>query len=156
MRTHRATRTALHQQIRTFAKSLNNDSFAHPLIFGGLWCRFCVMSAKKSAILTWLKSFYYWYGSEMASTTKTQPAHTTNQDPTPCSFALSLSMGTRSLAPPNHGATALQCHTQVTSHQGCARCHCFARLGDKIRDNEKKRQGGCLGLRWPPIDVGIQ
>ncbi len=61
-------------------------------------------------------------------------------------FALSYSMG-RAVAPPNHGATALQLHAQAMSRRGCARCRWFARLGRRNKRHQIiERGGGALAL----------
>jgi hypothetical protein len=45
------------------ASSLNDDKFAHPVIFGVFEGQFCDMSAKKLAILPWLMLTFYQYDS---------------------------------------------------------------------------------------------
>jgi hypothetical protein len=39
--------TALHQKVKTCAKYLNDDKFAHPVIFGVFGGQFCDMSVQK-------------------------------------------------------------------------------------------------------------
>jgi hypothetical protein len=60
------------------------------------------------------------------------------------SFAPSLSMG-GVVAPPNHGATAPQCHAQAATHRGCACCCWFACLG---RQNKRQRIIERGGVPW--------
>ena len=81
----------------------------------------------------------------------------TNSHPTQSGFALSLSMR-RAVAPPNHGAAALQHHAEAVSFRGRA-CSCwFAFLWGVSSDRIKKqREGwGRLGLRWPPFIENTQ
>jgi hypothetical protein len=44
----------LHQKVKTSATSLNDDKFAHPVIFVVFVGRFCGMIVQKSAILSLL------------------------------------------------------------------------------------------------------
>jgi hypothetical protein len=37
----------LHQKVKTSATSLNDDEFAHPVIFGVFVGQFCIMSVQK-------------------------------------------------------------------------------------------------------------
>ncbi len=61
-------------------------------------------------------------------------------------FAPSLSMG-GAVAPPNHGAAALQCHAQAVTRRGCARCCWFACLGWRNGKRHQIRERG--GVPWP-------
>jgi hypothetical protein len=79
-----------------------------------------------------------------------QPTNMSRCHPTPRGFALSLSVG-RAAMPPNHHATAPQCHTQVPSHWACAQCCWFINLGGQNERHQKIQRGQCLGLRWPPF-----
>jgi hypothetical protein len=80
LHTHSTAHTALHQQVKTCATSLNDDKFAHPDMFGVFGGQFCDMSAQKSAILTWLILFNYQYGGNLL---KPQPTTTQHNTPQP-------------------------------------------------------------------------
>jgi hypothetical protein len=84
--------------------------------------------------------------STYASTTQnTTTQHTTinmsRSRPTLQWLALSLSMG-RAVAPPNHGASAPQHHTQAASRRACAYCRWSDRLGGRNERHRKIERGG--------------
>jgi hypothetical protein len=47
------------------ATSLNDDKFAHPVIFGAFEGQFCDMSAQKWAILPWSMLTFYQHGMDI-------------------------------------------------------------------------------------------
>jgi hypothetical protein len=53
----------LHQKVKTSATSLNDDKFAHPVIFGVFVGQFCDMNVQKLAILPWPMLTFYRFGS---------------------------------------------------------------------------------------------
>jgi hypothetical protein len=71
--------TALAPKSQTSATSLNDEEFAHPVIFGVFVGRFCDMSMQKLAILTWpMLTFYQFGSSKSLPHTKHNYKHTHN------------------------------------------------------------------------------
>ncbi len=120
--------------------------------------RFCGMRAQKLAIsvltLYRLGSLKKAKKKTKKKRTHTRTSHDNQQDeprpPYKSGFGLSLSMG-RAVAPPNHGAAALQHHAKAASYRGRARCRWFACLGRVGHFNQKIERGGCFGLKWLPF-----